>query len=103
VIPVRYLTVVVRKTTAAAKVPGGLEGFKKLIPNRTLREDTDFISASFMSGGDCEDFSKQLEAEGLVLLEDGAFKDIAIFDFFGRGPTAPCHWPDLAVEYVRPT
>lgn len=92
---VEAISVIVRKPAIEARFPRGLTGFTENVPNQTYCHDGDLVRVGFMAPQDVQDFVGQLEACGLVYLQNGHPQDIAVVDQL-RGPTIECEWVRLA-------
>lgn len=75
-IAIEFVNVIVRKSAAERKYPGGLDGLARLDLGNYLEDDY-LVRVGFMSTGDAIGFAEQLEAAGLRLSEDGE-SDIAV-------------------------
>jgi hypothetical protein len=88
---VEAISVITRVDTILKAVPGGWDGFKRIVPNSTLCADTEIARVGFMSPVDVESFIKKLTGLGLEFLCDGAAVDIAVADQI-HGLTSACAW-----------
>lgn len=88
---VEGISVITKVQEIHKRVPGGWEGFKKLIPNNTLCSDNEIARVGFMSPDDVESFIEELEAHSLVFQSNGEAIDIAVADQL-QGLTTKCSW-----------
>lgn len=88
---IEAISVVIRTDVLAEKIPGGWEGFKRLVSNKTLCADNEIVRVGFMVPQDVESFINRLETTGLKFLRNGEMVDIAVVDQV-RGPTSKCEW-----------
>lgn len=91
---VEALSVVVRVNRIRSKFAGGLEAFKKSIPNGTFCMDSRLARVGFMNPVDVENYVAYLERNGLTFISNGKAKDIVVIDQF-KGPTVACDWIEL--------
>jgi hypothetical protein len=68
-IDLEFINLVVLKSTLEAKYQGGIEQFKKDLPNQSLREDDELIRFGCMNWNDLEHFSLLIESKGLEYKE----------------------------------
>lgn len=93
---IEAISVVIRTDVLTEKIPGGLDGFKRLVRNNTLCADNEIVRVGFMVPRDAEAFVNSLETMGLKFLRNGEAIDIAVVDQV-RGPTLKCEW----LEFCR--
>ena len=74
-IELEFINLVVRKSTLETKYQGGIEQFRKDLPNRSLREDDELVRFGCMNWNDLEYFTDIVVAKGL------AYKDQETTDF----------------------
>jgi hypothetical protein len=74
-IELEFINLVVRKSTLEEKYQGGVEQFKRDLPNQSLREDDDLIRFGCMNWNDMEHFTDVIESKGLE------YKDQETTDF----------------------
>jgi len=92
---IEAISVVIRADALVRNFPGGLEAFKRTVPNTTLCTDGELVRVGFMSPDDVGAFVERLEDAGLVFARDGKAVDIAVVDQ-QRGPTMPVDWLEFA-------
>jgi len=92
---VEAISVIVKKRALEERFPGGSDGFVTNVPNQTYCDDGNLVRVGFMAPQDVQDFIGQLEACGLVYLQDGRPEDIVVVDQL-RGPMVECEWVQLA-------
>ena len=92
---VEGISVVVRRDVIDDRFPGGWRQFVRAVPNDTLCTDEEIIRVGFMSRPDVEEFTDQLEKEGLVFARNRQAVDIAVVDQV-NGPTLPNSWLEFA-------
>jgi hypothetical protein len=88
---VEAISVITRIDSILKAVPGGWDGFKRIVPNGTLCADTEIARVGFMSPVDVESFTKKLTGLGLEFLRDGTAVDIAVVDQI-HGLISACTW-----------
>ncbi len=88
---VEATSVITRIAAILKEVPGGWDGFERIVPNSTLCADTEIARVGFMSPVDVESFIKKLTGLGLEFLRDGAAVDVAVADQI-HGLTSACTW-----------
>lgn len=88
---IEAISVVVHGAAMEAKYSGGWDAFKAASPNDTLCADGELIRVGFLQRAEAEAFVEHLKQAGLVFLERGRAKDIALVDHF-KGLVAPCDW-----------
>lgn len=88
---VECISVVVRRDTLDRLYPGGCEAYEADCPNQTFCADGDLTRLGFMTPADVRAFVDRLIGHGLVVTDEGGFRDIAVVDQL-TGPTAPCDW-----------
>lgn len=64
-IKLEFINLVVRKSTLTSKYQGGVEQFRKDLPNQSLREDEELIRFGCMNWHDMEHFTDIIVAKGL--------------------------------------
>jgi hypothetical protein len=84
-------TVVCPVTAIEARWKGGLEGFRRSVPNRAYCCDGDLAGVGFMAADDAEAFVRKLDFHGLRHLEDDRCKDVAVVSH-DHGLLHPCSW-----------
>ena len=89
------INVVIKDSTIKNKFIGGIDKFRKIIPNNTHCADGEIHRIGFMTPQDTELFVLRLEKLGLVFIDSGKFIDIAVIDML-FGPTARCDWLGFA-------
>src|SRR5262249_39610412 len=87
-------SVVVRKSTLAAKYPGGVEGYRRDCPNGSFCADECLSRVGFMVRSDADVFVAQLAGEGLMPFRKDAAEDVALVSPVD-GPLRPCAWLEL--------
>ena len=92
---IEAISVVVKKGAIEERFPGGPSSFAENAPNQTCCDDGSLIRVGFMAPQDAQDFVGQLEACGLVYLQNGRPQDIVVVDQI-RGPMVECEWVRLA-------
>lgn len=85
------ISVIIRMDSIHRLYPGGWEGFRNAVPNKTLCADPKLARVGFMSPIDVKSFIKGLEKYGLVYLDSGTCKDLVVADQ-QRGFSMPCDW-----------
>ena len=95
-VPIEFTVVIVRRSTLDERFPGGVSGYAARHGNGSLAMDDHLVGVGFMGATDVERLLKSLELEGLVLVRDDAFADVAIVTVIG-GLTLSCDW----LEYDR--
>jgi hypothetical protein len=93
---VEAITVIFKNSKIEERIQGGVETIRLDPPNSTFRTDGLLCAVGFMDPGATEQFVKTLSAAGLVFIEDGQARDIAVLDQH-RGLTSPCDW----VEFTK--
>lgn len=88
---VEAISVITRIDSLLKALPGGWDGFKRIVPNSTLCADEEISRVGFMTPSDVESFIKKLTGFGLEFLRDGAAIDIAVADQI-HGLTSACSW-----------
>ena len=68
-IELEFINLVVRKSTLKEKYQGGIEQFRKDLPNRSLREDEDLVRFGCMNWHDLEHFESIINSKGLAYKE----------------------------------
>ena len=91
---IEAISVVVRADAILERFPVGWDGFKDMVPNRTLCADNEIARVGFMSPADVKSFVRQLEGNGLVFLRDDESIDIVVVDQV-RGPSIKCDWVEF--------
>jgi len=94
------ISVVIRRTAIEEKYPGGFDGFKASVPNKTFCADDDLARVGFMAPVDVKSFCESLEGHGLTYLIDGIAHDIVVIDQ-QRGPLVPCEWVEVWDGYLE--
>lgn len=84
-------SVVIKDSSLKSKYFGGIEEFKKTIPNNTYCTDDELHRVGFMTPMDVENYVRLLESQGLVFLEKQKCIDFAVVDML-RGSTMSCDW-----------
>jgi len=92
---IEALNVVVRRALLEQRFPGGINGFRDVVPNQTFCADEHLVRVGFMDPASVGDFVATLERYGFQLFDGSAFIDMAVVDQL-RGPTAPAPW--LTIE-----
>jgi hypothetical protein len=85
-VAIEFVNVIVRKSAAETKYPGGLDGLARLALANYL-EDEYLVRVGFMSAHEAFGFAEQLEAAGLRFSVDGE-SDIAVITW-GDSETPP--------------
>jgi len=95
---VEGISVIVRREAIEKKFQGGIETFKKAVPNNTFCADKHLVRVGFMSPQDVESFVKFLESHHLIFVYQQKPIDMVVVDQL-RGPTivADC----LEFSHVR--
>lgn len=88
---VEGISVITKVQEIHKRVPGGWEGFKRLIPNNTLCSDNEIARVGFMTPDDVQAFIAELENHSLVFQSNGESIDIAVADQL-HGLTTKCSW-----------
>jgi hypothetical protein len=91
---VEGISVIVRVDAINNKYPGGWGAFRDAAPNSTLCCDNELARIGFMSPADTKAFVYELEKLGLVYIEAGVARDIAVADQ-QRGFPIPCKWAEF--------
>ena len=68
-IELEFINLVVRKSTLKEKYQGGIEQFRKDLPNRSLREDEDLVRSGCMNWNDLGHFERIINSKGLAYKE----------------------------------
>lgn len=76
-IKLEFINLVVRKSTLTSKYQGGVEQFRKDLPNQSLREDEELIRFGCMNWHDLEHFTDIIVAKGLEY-KDQETKDFVV-------------------------
>lgn len=76
-IELEFINLVVRKSTLEEKYQGGIEQFRKDLPNRSLREDEDLVRFGCMNWNDLKHFTDIIVAKGLEY-KDQETKDFVV-------------------------
>jgi hypothetical protein len=82
---------VIIRADALLRTYGGFDAFKKTVPNRTLCADGEIARVGFMVPDDVRTWIEVLAGKGLVFIDKGQARDIAVVDQ-QRGPTVRCDW-----------
>ncbi len=78
-----FYNIIIPKIILEEKYNGGIESFKKNIPNKTFQEDNELVSVGFMSPHDVEWYCSELNKNGLEY-NNGCSSDFVVFaQFFG--------------------
>jgi len=85
------ISVVIQVNAIARRFPGGVEGFRRAVPNDTMSADNELARVGFMAPGDVQEYVRSLEACGLVYKRDGKPIDLVVVDQ-QSGPTVACDW-----------
>ncbi len=91
-VAIEFVNVIVRKSTAQQRYPGGLDGLARLELANYL-EDEHLVRVGFMSSREALDFADELEAAGLRYSDDHE-SDIAVIPW-AKGATPP--WLSVGV------
>jgi hypothetical protein len=90
---IEAISVVVRVDRIVGKLRGGIEAFKRIVPNENFCADGELARVGFMAPNDVKAFVAELEAGGLQYLDDKRQAiDISVVDQ-RNGPTAECGRP----------
>jgi hypothetical protein len=92
---IEAISVVIRFDSLVRNFPGGLEAFKRIVPNGTLCTDDELLRVGFMSPDDVGAFMERLENNGLVFARAGHGIDMTVVDQ-QCGPTLPAEWLQFA-------
>jgi hypothetical protein len=68
-IELEFINLVVCKSTLASKYQGGVEQFRKDLPNQSLREDEELIRFGCMNWNDLAHFESIINSKGLAYNE----------------------------------
>ena len=68
-IELEFINLVIRKSTLEEKYQGGIEQFRKDLPNRSLREDEDLVRFGCMNWNDLGHFEGLINSKGLEFKE----------------------------------
>jgi hypothetical protein len=99
---VEGISVIVRRDAVDARFGGGWGAFLNFFPNGTGCYDDNLARVGFMTPRDVQAFVGELEARGLVFVDDGQAIDLAVVDQF-RGATVPAPWLELStIELFEP-
>jgi hypothetical protein len=82
-IALEFINLVVRKSTLETKYQGGIEQFRKDLPNRSLREDDELVRFGCMNWNDLEYFTDIIVSKGLTYLEQGTADFVVISSLKG--------------------
>lgn len=88
---IEAISVVIQAQVLEAKFPGGAVAYERECPNATYCRDEYLTRIGFMTPPDVSRFLSNLQAVGLIFLENDQAQDIVVVDQL-RGPTAPCDW-----------
>jgi hypothetical protein len=88
---IEAISVVVKLGAVFGRFPGAWDGFKAVVPNRTLCSDNELARIGFMTPDDVERFTKELRSNHLIHLRDGQAIDVVVVDQ-QAGPTSKCSW-----------
>ena len=85
------ISVIVRVDVIDDAIPGGMAGYRAMVPNSSFCTDGRLVRVGFAAPTDVGAFYEHLRQFGLRLDDDERFLDIAIVDQY-EGPTFPCPW-----------
>ena len=85
------ISVIVRVDVIDDAIPGGMAGYRAMVPNGSFCTDGRLVRVGFAAPPDVGAFYEHLRQFGLRLDDDERFLDIAIVDQY-EGPTFPCPW-----------
>lgn len=85
------ISIIIKLPVIEDKYPGGVEGFKREVPNYTYCADDHLVRIGFMTPVDVEDFCKHLEDHGFIYHVDGVSQDLIVVDQ-QSGPMVSCEW-----------
>jgi hypothetical protein len=85
------ISVIVRVDVIEDAIPGGMAGYRAMVPNSSFCTDGRLVRVGFTAPPDVGAFYEHLRQFGLRLDDDERFLDIAIVDQY-EGPTFPCPW-----------
>ncbi len=88
---VEGISVIVKASEIHEKVTGRWEGFKNIVPNKTLCCDNEIARVGFMVPDDVKHFIEKLEFYGLISQGADGAQDIAVADQL-HGVSAKCDW-----------
>lgn len=89
-IALEFINLVVRKSTLASKYTGGIEQYRKVFPNQSLREDDELIRFGCMNWNDLEHFTDIIVANGLEY-KDQETSDFVVISIL-QGPLWQVDW-----------
>jgi hypothetical protein len=89
-------SVIVRVAAIHEKLQGGMEAFRRLVPNKTFCSDNELARVGFMTPQDVRTFEERLQQHGLIYWENGRAVDF-VFANQIEGLTAHSTW----AEYGR--
>ena len=92
---VEAITLVIPLEVIERCFEGGLETYRRIVPNQTLRSDKLLTAFSLTTPQDVALFIEKLESLGMVFIEEGESVDMVVVDQH-TGPTTPCPWLDFA-------
>jgi hypothetical protein len=82
------------------RLTGGLEQFKKLVPNRTYVCDGELAGCGFMNSNDAWRFADTLMSHGFITSPDDPMVEIALVDMI-NGKLFPCGFCDFLRMFHR--
>lgn len=85
------ISVIIKDSSIKTHLIGGIDAFRRSIPNSTYCSDNEIHRVGFMAPDDTKKYVSLLEKNGLTFLQNGGFQDIAVVDML-IGPTMGCSW-----------
>ncbi|MDQ1305366.1 MAG: hypothetical protein QG671_1197 [Actinomycetota bacterium] len=91
------INVVVPVEVIERRIPGGVVGYRRSVPNATFCSDGSLTRVGFMTPLDTQMWAEEVQSFGVRFLdEDGAFVEMAVVDGLS-GLTCPCPWLHLDI------
>ena len=93
---VEAISVIIKLSAIAAKVPGGWKTFRRAVASATVCADGELVRVGFLDPKDVQSLADAMAKVGIRhRSEDGAADDFVVVDQ-DRGPTTPCSWIEMA-------
>ena len=99
---IEAITVLVPLERLSEAFDDGLDAYKRIAPNCSLRADEHLTALSLTTPEDVASFIDKLETFGLKFLDEGKAIDIAVVDQT-TGPTTDCDWLEFASDENGPS
>ncbi len=91
---VEGISVIVKCSAIAANYPGGWNAFARSVPEASLCADRYLARVGFRTPSEAKRFVAELEAHGIIYMEDGKARDLVVADQ-NRGVPTLCDWADF--------